>query len=150
MATCVTVPAAPEILAQPAYLQETPVFAWEQGADSVDILDGDVRVASEMPISIGVVWGFTQTRDNVALERITHGLYFFQTDRVAKFQVMEAGKRIGSPTTYVPLTDIFEVVRVGTQVFYRVNGRRVYLSRVSSTGELSVGSAMFASGDYIP
>lgn len=148
---CVLVLAVEEVTAVPARIEVTPVFGWEAGANSVDMLDGDVRVASDMDMVIGAIWGFTQDREgNPAKERITHGFYFSQSNNQPRYQVMESGRALTQPAAYAALSDLFEVRRIGSAVTYLVNNVRVFSSRAPLVGELSVGSALYASGDGVP
>lgn len=52
-------------------------------------------------------------------------------------------------TNYAPDVQ-FEIRRVGDVVSYWYGGALVYTSRVRSTGELSVGSALYATDDMVP
>ena len=148
---CVVLPAITGVTAVPAHVQVTPVYDWGAGANSVVTLDGDVHVSCDMDVVIGVIWGFTQAREaNPTKERITHGFYFSQSNNQPQYQVMEAGKALTQPVTYVALTDLFDIRRIGPTVTYLVNDVAVFTSRAPLVGEVSVGSALYATGDGVP
>lgn len=147
---CTVVPGRPGVAPTPARYESVTIREWNAGANSVDELDGDVSLRFDTARAEGTVIGFTQNRDIEAvgtIERITHGFYFHYTASGASvYRVIESGKSVTAPAPHVP-THTFEVRRVGTTVFYFVEGVEVYRSRVPSSGALSVGSALYASGD---
>lgn len=145
---CTTYPAqlyVPAVPAKPARVDVTPIQAWDAGANSVTSLDGDCVCTFTMGRVAGVVVGLTQDLGNVPdYARMSHALYFHGPH----FNVMEYGATKSSAFEYAA-GDEFKIQRANGEVTYTHNGRRVYTSRAESTGAVNVGSALYASGDYI-
>lgn len=151
---CKTYPeqrAEPEVLPSPMRVVYDNVFAWDAGANSIDELDGDVAVQLTMDRAIGVVVGFTAGRDRDLndLTRVSHGLYFHQSEG-GRMQAcaMERGRRVTAARLY-DRDDIWIVRRAGSVVEYVHNSVSFHRSQVHSTGPVLVGCAIFGSGDFI-
>lgn len=148
---CITYPELPYIAPTPARLVYHNDFSWNAGANSVDQLDGDVVCAFSMGRVVGVVVGFTQDREGVEdFARMSHAFSFSQSEAgEMQVRVMEAGKIRSAPMTYNDTT-AFELRRINGAVSYCMDGAAVYVSRVVSSGTLSVGTSLYATGDEAP
>ena len=150
---CYTVPGQPYIAPIPDRYEPEPIRAWDAGANSVDELDGDVSLRFDTSNAVGVVLGLTQDRDLEdigTLARITHGFYFHTTAAGQPvFQIIEAGKTV-TPVAPHDAAEEFEVRRVQGVVLYFKDAVKLYQSRVPSTGMVSAGSALYATGDTTP
>lgn len=153
---CTTYPeqlAAPAVAPSPARVVYDNVFGWDAGANSEDQLDGDVSMRLTMDKAIGVVVGLTAMRgefgDLGSYARMSHALYFHQSEG-GRMQAcaMESGRRVSPLRFYTP-TDLWEIRRVGNTVDYLQNGTRFLRSQVGSTGIALVGCAMYGTGDFI-
>lgn len=146
--SCVTYPAQPAVPPQPArpsVVRHYQVLAWNAGANSVVTQEGDCVCTFTMKRVVGVVVGLTAQRENVTdYQRLTHALYFHS----GRFNVMERGTVKSDAFAYAN-GDEFKIQRVRNEVTYIHNGKRVYTSRLPSSGEVSVGCALYASGDAI-
>ena len=149
---CETLPAQPFIPATPARIDTVPVFAWNSGANSEQQQDGNCRVEFTMPQAVGAIVGFTQDRDSVeSPDRMTHAFAFTTAQSgAALVQVREGARVLTSARTYTPEATLFEIRRAGGAVTYWVDGEIVYRSRVQSEGTVSVGCALYATGDRAP
>ncbi|WP_238345976.1 hypothetical protein [Luteimonas saliphila] len=148
---CVDIPAVPEIPEIPARIEFESTFQWDAGGNSVAELDGDLHVVFDQGYGVGTVLGFAGSRDDVGTyARITHAFYFHAT-AAGQFRVavMEAGKTVSSPMPHVAAAQ-YEIRRVGGAVSYLIDDVVVYQSRVSSTGPVVVGTALYATGDSAP
>lgn len=126
--------------------------SWSAGANSVLALSVDCEVAFDMPRVVGVIVGFTNTRqDPTNPDRVLYGMQFgigANGDSVA--YIIESGQRRTQDAAYVP-TDAFKIRRVGQTVSYLKNDVIIYVSsRPCEDAEIIVGSSLFASGDTIP
>ena len=138
-------PAKPATPATPAKVVTTATSAWDAGANSEAVEAGDCECVFTMKQVSGVRIGFTSLPEAVpGLSRLSHSLHFSGRS----FQVLEAsiGRNAAAPFTD---GDEFRIRRVGSTVSYIHNGSTVYTSAVPSTGEVRVGCALYASGDYI-
>lgn len=148
---CFTIPADPGQPYIPARVEQTPQAAWDAGANSEIELEGDVSLRFNMRRATGVVIGLTNDRENVTdRSRITHGFYFTSTANGRwQAQVMEAAKVVTSVRAYDEET-LFEVRRVAGAVTYWIDAELVHSSRTPSAGQVSVGTALYATGDTAP
>lgn len=148
---CQSYPEIPFIAPVPPRVVTTPIRAWNAGANSIAELDGDLRLAFTMPRVIGVVLGITSDRGAVIDNaRCSHAIYFFQTAGGApRYRLREFGTSVSPEAAYAP-DDEFEIRRVGGAVQFLRNGVRLRRSPVPSAGMVSVGSALFATGDTVP
>ena len=133
-------------------MENVPVREWNAGANSEQQLDGDVRVAFTMAQVLAAVIGFTQDRESTqSPDRMTHA-FAFTTDAAARpvAQVREGSRVLTAAVPYEIESTEFEIRRTGGTVRYLRNGSVVYTSRAKSEGEISVGCAIYASGDVLP
>lgn len=147
---CTTYPEQAYVAGQAAYAETAPLAGWNAGANSVDSQTGDCEVAFGMGLVVGVIVGLTTDLEDVAdYTRLTHALYFHQdTGGHPVYSVIESGQIVRAAESYA-LSDTWAIRRVGATVSYFRNSLRVMVSQAPSSGELSVGSALYYSGDMI-
>lgn len=147
---CLITPECAAVAAQPAYVSQAVVTGWNAGANSIQMLDGDVFARFTVPAGvIGVRMGFKGARAQPTLPSlITHGFYF-QRGIHDQFQVTENG---AAKTTFGDRaeSDVFEIRRVKGAVTYWRNGVLLYSSAVPSTGPVLVNACLYQSGDGAP
>lgn len=144
----------PEVEAEPAASPIAivdPLLGWNAGANSIAVLDGDVRVTDALEaIPVGIVVGFKGHRNGVtAPELIDHGLYFYGLDGRCYIEVMESGRRVGAPAEYT-LGSLFEIRREAGKVSYWINQAKWLDSQKRSTGPVLVNACLFSGGDTLP
>lgn len=147
---CTTYPEQAYVAGQAAYAETAPLAGWDAGANSVDSQTGNCEVAFGMGLVVGVIVGLTTDLEDVAdYTRLTHALYFHQdTGGHPVYSVIESGQIVRAAESYA-LSDTWAIRRVGATVSYFRNSLRVMVSQAPSSGELSVGSALYYSGDMI-
>lgn len=145
---CEYCPALPERPFTPGYFYETADFGWNAGGVSDAELTGNVHVVMMMDIVVGVIAGFTPLRTGVNYDRITHGFYFHDSSGPV-YSIVENGEVVISNIPY-DAGDSFEIRREFGVVRYYVQFSLVYLSALPSSGLISVGASLYASGDTIP
>lgn len=149
---CVTYPAVEAVAGIPGRIDVVPVRAWDAGANSEQVLDGDVRVAFTIGQVLGAVIGFTQDRESAgSADRMSHA-FAFTTDAAARpvAQVREGARVVTAAVPYDIESTEFEIRRTGGTVRYLRDGVVIYTSRAKSAGELSVACAVYGSGDVLP
>lgn len=149
---CEYIPPYPEIPAVPERYEDIGNNSWNAGANSVLSLAVDCEVAFDMPRVVGVVVGFTNTRqDPTNPDRVLYGMQFgISANGASVAYIVESGQRRTQDSAYAP-TDVFKIRRVGQTVSYLKNDEIVYVSsRPCVEAEIIVGSSLFASGDTIP
>lgn len=147
---CTQYPAQQYVPARPPRIEQVLHFGWNAGGNSLAQHSGDFIIRDTMEKVVGVVWGITQTRDNVPdPARITHGFMFTQANGQARYSIVESGRTVVSAQPYNG-GDEFIIRRVAGVVQYEHAGEVVYRSRKPSTGAALVGSSLYASGDTIP
>lgn len=148
---CYTIPAQPFIPSSPPRIDSVPVFAWNAGANSVVERAGNVRLAFTMGEVLGVIVGLTQDREAVGSpDRMSHGFVFTMSANGRPMaQVREGARVVTAAEVYVPGETLFEVLRTGSTVLYRRDGAVIYTSRRPSDGIVSVGCAIYATGDRV-
>ena len=146
----------PEVLAQPA-VPAIPSRVdlgvsqqWgDAGANSVVSQEGNCVCTFTMEKVGGAAVGFTTDLDDQGnLSRLSHAFYFRSVGRACLFSVMEHGVGRTYEGEYDP-GDEFKIQRAGEKVTFWHNGERVYASDLPSEGEINVGCALYASGDFI-
>jgi len=147
-AVCTTHPEQPFVPAvpgQPARVDTRMRTGWNAGANSAQSQAEDCACSFTMAKVTGAVCGLTaDLADVTSVDRLSHALYFHG----GKFQVQEQGIARTQGAAY-QAGDTFEIQRVAGRVTYMHKGKRVYVSRVMSTGTVHVGGALFASSDTI-
>lgn len=145
---CVTVPGRSGQPYIPPHYVPAQDVGWNAGATSEKELDDNVQLRFLMPMVVGVVCGFTRNRaDAVSRSRITHGFYF---SSAGFYTVVEQGDELMRRAAYIPMQTEFKITRVNGIVTYYIDGKRLLVSRARSTGPLSVGAALFLTGDGVP
>ena len=148
---CTTVPAVEAVEGAPAYVKKVPVYAWNAGANSTAELDGDVELVFTQEPAVGVVIGFTQDRISVtSRSRVTHGFYFHYDNAGAApvCQIIEGGRTLTAQLPHSRDTE-WKVQRIGSTVRYIADDVVVLTSASPSVGTLSVGCALYATGDTV-
>jgi hypothetical protein len=145
----------PEQAAQdylPPSIENRAVVGWNAGANSLVMLDGDLRAKFDMPLGeIGTIIGLKGDRakpTNPAL--IEHGWYFQKGGSTDLVQPIERGVTIGSPITGRTADTVFEIRRIQGLVSYWKDGVKVYTSALPSAGVKVVNCCLYASGDTVP
>lgn len=140
----------PAIEAIPPTVTEHPVIGWNAGANSIDLLDGDVHTVFDIPTPCaGIVLGFKQSRAfQTRPELIQHGFWFTPIGGRLFGYVTEMGAR-KTPAVARNHTDTFEIRRRGGVVSYFVNDVLLYTSLARSTGPVLVNACLYATGDAI-
>lgn len=150
---CTTYPAVeyqPAVPTVPARWETKPRVGWDAGANSVQTHSGDCEAKWTMGMVVGAYIGLTDDRENVTSpERLTHAFYFHQRAGVPQFRVVESGSARSSDRPYTP-GDEFAIRRVRGGVSYWYNGEKLQDSSETSEGEVSVGCAIYMSGDVLP
>lgn len=148
---CVTYPEIEAAPSRPPTRLETNNLGWNAGANSIQELDGNVRVAFDIGHVVGVALGFVGGRGHVEdYKRLTHAFFFTQNDNgEAIYRVMELGVARTAAAAYVPNTTQFEIRRAQGAVSYWVDGTVVYRSRSASSGTILVGTSMYSTGDSV-
>lgn len=144
-------PAVPAIPPVPPQTKVTNLYGWDAGANSKTVIDGPCRVRFTQPVVVGCVLGLTTDRAAVpAVGRYAHAFYFYQTSSGApRFALREFDRVFQSDNTYAP-DDTFEIRFAGGRAEYFHNDVSIRRSRSAATGELSVGTTLYASGDRAP
>jgi len=146
---CTTVPGRPPT---PATRTETPVRGWNAGANSVAMLDGEVRLFIPAPNpAVGIVIGLKSSRFAQTVPELVEFAWWFITDPVGTrlAHIGEMGERIGGFIQYAP-DDEFTIIRCQGIVAYYRNGQLVRYSSKFSSGELVTNACMYMTGDTLP
>ena len=147
---CTLYPEQQQVIAKPARVEYVDHFGWNSGANSAAILRGEVRVAFEAPaLSTGIVVGLTRDRTNVTrYARMDYAFYFHQTGGKPRYRLMEQGVAKSEPADYAPGSPC-EIRREGGEVVYLVAGEEVRRVATVHAGDISVGIALYGTGDSL-
>lgn len=147
---CVVCPALPAVASRPARVATSAVIGWNAAANSVETLDGDMRLAFTMPLgTTGAVLGLKYGRTQPTVpDLISYGFYFFPQAGDA-FCVWERGIR-RTAAVGRSADDTFEVRRVGVNVTYWHNESLIYTSGLQSAGAMITNTCLYVSGDKVP
>lgn len=145
----------PEQAAQayvPAHVERRAVLGWNAGANSIDVVDGGLRMTTDMPLGvIGAIVGLKGERTKQTIPSlIEHGWYFQKVGSADLVQAIERGVLVGSSITGRTSTTLFEIRRVNGRITYWKDDVQVYVSAVPSTGAKLVNCCLYASGDNAP
>lgn len=151
---CTTYPEVPAVAGVPAVPSRTEVhidYAWNAGANSIDEIEGDAVLTFDIGRVTGAVLGLTTSAEAVpARERISHGIYFYQSAGGAmRWAIMEGGRQRTAGEAYTE-TDVWQIRRAGGMVTYLRNDIEVYRSLEQSIGPVRAASTLYASGDRAP
>lgn len=147
---CIDCPDIAAVPGVPEHIERSPVAAWDAGANSIDVLDGDVRVVFDTGAQTGgIVLGLKASRERPwAPELIEHGLFLRSQAGHAFVSVVELGVQKGS-TVPREADDEFEIRRIAGRVTYLRNGSVLYRSDTPSNGPVMVTTAAYLSGDTV-
>ena len=147
---CLVCPEEAAVPAVPAYTRQVANIGWNAGADSVDMLTGDVHTVFGVDTTIaGVVVGLKSTRLLPTVPNMTnYAFYFQQVGAATMVQVIERGAAKTDLRSYTS-DDVFEVRRSNGVVTYWQNGDLIYTSATRSSGGLVVNACLYASGDSV-
>lgn len=145
----------PEQAAQtyvPAHVERRAVLGWNAGANSIDVVDGDLHVTTDMPLGlIGTIIGLKGERAKQTIPSlIEHGWYFQKVGSADLVQPIERGVPVSSLITGRTATTLFEIRRVNGRITYWKDGAQVYASTRPSSGPKLVNCCLYASGDSAP
>lgn len=144
---CVECPEIDPILPS---VTETAIQGWNAGANSVEMLAGDVQTVFTIPAqALGIVIGFKQSREfQTTPALITHGIYFTNLGGFDYWYVSESMTRRTTPLRR-NAADEFRIRRIHDVVRYYCNGLLVYTSAIPSVGPVLVNACLFATGDQV-
>lgn len=147
---CLVCPELPAVVGQAASYVEQPILGWNAGANSIDMLDGNVHAVFDVPAVTGVVIGLKGSRQQVTIpDLVAHGLYFSSAGTFHAVQVIEGGEtKTGAAER--ALDDVFEIRRLNGVVTYWRNGALLYTSSKVSTGPVLINACMYSTGDALP
>lgn len=145
----------PEQAAQPfvpSRIERRAVLGWNAGANSIDVVDGDLHVVTDMPLGVvGTIIGLKDGRAKPTIPLlIEHGWYFQAAGGADLAQPIERGVPVGILLTGRTAETLFEVRRVGDKITYWRDGALVYTSERPSAGVKLVNCCLYASGDAAP
>ena len=146
-------PGRPPAPAQRAVYEADHRIGWNAGADSLDELDGDVRVVFEPNISAAGAVGLARARQDLeSLESIGHGFYFDSDPATGlpRFSIIESGMRRSEFFPYEPGVS-FEIRREGVfgQVTYLYDGGTVGISGVPLYNAVRTATVLYRAGDGV-
>jgi hypothetical protein len=146
---CITNPGQPSSVYSPPKIIVSNNLGWNAGADSTDVLDGDLHTVFTMGAVTSAVNGLKSTRVGPTIPAlIDYAFEFFTFQGQPLFCVAEKGKVVTATFDYAA-GDQFEIRRAGEFVEYLYNDKRIYTSTKHSVGPLSVDGCMYVAGDTI-
>lgn len=151
MPDCITTPHIDAVPATPGYVQESPNEGWNAGATSVAVRSGNCYFRFEVSdATTGVIAGFAPypRSDSAAVANLSHAFQLLNVRGFRFAQVIESGVARGEVIELGGF-GVFELQRVGPNVFYLIDGSIVYASGAPSVGALQAGAVMYLSGDEI-
>lgn len=135
--------------AMPYRMDVVATTAWDSGANSSVSHDTDCEAVWTMGFVVGAYVGLTQSLDEVSdTSRYSHAVYFHQRSGRPVYRIVEEGEARSADTEYSP-DDTFAIRRIGEVVSYWHNDEKVLESSLSLSGEINVGSSLYASGDGV-
>lgn len=149
MDNCTTQPAVPPT---PATRIDTPVQGWDSGANSVDMLDGNVLLNIPAPSpAVGIAIGLKSSRLAQTVPELIEFAWWFLTPEVGPriAYVCESGKRVSPYITYRE-NDDFSILRHRGKVTYRKNDELVHTSQHDSIGLVLTNACLYMTGDTLP
>jgi hypothetical protein len=151
-AGCLVCPEQPAQSFVPSRIERRAVLGWNAGANSIDVLDGDLHVVFDMPLGVvGTIMGLKGNRKQPTIPSlIEHGWYFQKVGGVDLVRPIERGVAIGSQITGRTSATLFEIRRVNGKVTYLMNGAVVRTSAAPSHGAKVVNCCLYASGAGAP
>lgn len=149
-AGCYSFPAVVGSPPRPARREETTSNAWDSGAHSARVIEGNARLAFSVNASSGVVCGFTpaNTPPSVDPARVRHGWLMARTNGVVTVRVIEDGVIRAGPFV-AAIGELLEVRRVGGVVTYTQGTQLRYTSVTPSVGAIKVAASLYGTEDFI-
>ncbi|CAN7472836.1 hypothetical protein LJR074_003177 [Acidovorax sp. LjRoot74] len=121
-------------------------LGWNSSAFSVASLTGNLVARFNVRAgSIGVVVGLAAVPEGDGFSNMSHSLAF---DRGA-ISVRELGAVVATDLGTNAVGDVYEIIRMGTDVVYYRNGAVLYRSQVPSDGQVWMDASLFAAGDGV-
>lgn len=148
---CVVCPQVAAAPAVPPRVTTSANFGWNAGANSVAVLDDDVHMVESFSAApVDVFLGFKYTRDGqTAPYGLAYAFRLYALGVNCIFEIWEGPLQCVGPSPYT-LGQPLEIIRLGGQVLYNVNGAQVYASSKRSSGPLLVNACLFSAGDTLP
>lgn len=150
---CISYPGSPAEAAVPPSIIRSVVLAWDAGGNSIDMLDGNVRLRFTMPTpTTSAICGLKGSLAGVGVPDLVDYGFIFQkaTPTGNRYAVIERGViKFGFQARASELDETFVILRTRNTIAYRVNNVQVYTSTRKSSGPLVVSGCLFASGDSI-
>lgn len=149
----IDVPFKPAVPAVPAVYDTDYRVGWNAGADSYDVLDGDVHVVFEPAILAAGAVGFTQERGDVGDPATLSHAFYFDNDPTTgrkRFCAIESGRRVSGYTEY-DAGIAFEIKRLGVygEVTYHYDSNLIATSAAPLYGAVRVGTSLYRAGDGV-
>ena len=121
-------------------------LGWNASAFSVASLTGNLVARFNVRAgSIGVVVGLAAVPEGDGFSNMSHSLAF---DRGA-ISVRELGAVVATGLGTNAAGDVYEIIRMGTDVVYYRNGAVLYRSLVPSDGQVWMDASLFSAGDGV-
>ena len=126
------------------------VKGWNSGANSVDMLDGDIHTIFQIGASPGgIILGFKGNRNaQTDITQIEHGLYFTSVNGFSYVTVIESGSIVSGTSSFDALST-FEIRRYNNFVTYFINGSVLHRSSALSYGSKIVNACLYLTGDEV-
>lgn len=146
----------PAIAPRDPSVEEHPLLGWNAGADSINVLDGNVHTQFDIPVhAMGVVVGFKRDHRGVHRpELIDHALWFTSVAGSSIVYVAERGVRVSAPRSY-GVDHRFAIERRGGVVRYlalapgAASWQLLHATESAITGPIGVSMCAYATGDAI-
>lgn len=157
---CTVCPAIPAIAPTPGSVSMSPDNGWNAGANSVQVLNGDVRVAFTVGQAAAMVVGFRRVRDGrggqTAPARIRRGWRLRTQGGATVADVFESGVSMSTSFAVDPCA-VLEIQRIGQTCDYLIDGVRVHRTVETPQligwplldGPIFVTACLYASGDTV-
>ena len=138
----------------PPRIEHNPVLGWNASANSVSVLNGNVRLTWRQPdpptdAVLGLRASTQRGIGDTNPYGVLHGFRLLAAGAGHFAAVWDRGNEVSARIPYT-LDDVFEVSRVGGAVVYRINGREVHRSTAATTAALIATGCLYRSGDALP
>ncbi|MBW8776850.1 MAG: hypothetical protein JF596_18115 [Stenotrophomonas sp.] len=124
---------------------------WNAGANSFQVIDGDLHTVFQVDIAAAGAVGLAPARADVSrIDNMEHAIYFDTdpSDGTRRFALMESGRLVSPYSPYL-VEDEFEIRRAAGAVRFIHNGAELQRSLSLSYGPLRVGAALYRAGDTV-
>jgi len=122
---------------------------WDSGASSVETIAADGKVECVASESGFRCIGLSATDTDADFDTILHGLSF-EGSGVTDVYVVESGVNPYTLVAGKAIGDVLSVERVGTTVYYKINGSTFYTSGVASSGAVRVDTSFYTAAASMP